>query len=164
MRAMARRNGRYTSPSAGLIDMPEELSEPMLGALAGQWDKVFSQQIPALLKQHQQSILASVESLVSSFGAEAIKLGEAKKVLMLLPGIKAAAARVTNLQISRVIEEVSKQQMEISREVVPIVSSAMSATFQFMGGMSGTGTRNRMCAALKEGWFEKRLSKWFELL
>ena len=50
VQACCRRQGDYTSPSAGEISFNNQLAEPMLGSLAVAWDALFGTQLAQHLR------------------------------------------------------------------------------------------------------------------
>jgi hypothetical protein len=150
MRALARRSGRYNSPSVGLIDFSEEMCEPLMGTLAPAWERVFSVHLPSLLKAYCLDAVSSVSAALSAFQREAEHLGEGSKMAF-LGQLRVALTRIAQLWIEKSLEEVTKRQMDISRECVPVIQKALDPHFLQMGNVTGQGSRNRMCEMLKAG-------------
>lgn len=51
-RATCKRNGMYSSPTAGMINFNEELSEPVYRLLSVNWDNFFAVQVTKILGKY----------------------------------------------------------------------------------------------------------------
>lgn len=74
-RATCRRNGMYSSPTAGMINFNEELSEPVYRLISVNWDNFFAVQVTKILGEYATKIQAALSLFNSDLGQKLAMLG-----------------------------------------------------------------------------------------
>ena len=148
--ATARRNGVFNSPAAGVIDMNQELLDPMERAFSTDWEQVVVSRVKAKLdsceaemKQLLTTLVASIHSQMASTGLEHARLA---------PMIT-TASRGCSITVRRsfqvMLDTANKAQQEFSRDLLPQIQAQMHTSYaSTMSVRGGSGTFNRMKTAM----------------
>ena len=135
-KAICRRNGVYTNPQ-GPHDWNTALSDPMLKAIAGGWERTFSRRSPAALAAFARNAHNLLKALHHEINERALKVGLA------LPGLDTLRMQLETYEhtfkdlATATIEVINTQQKDINREFVPVIGRAMVAGYDACANESG---------------------------
>ncbi|KAK4908265.1 hypothetical protein LTR49_022820 [Elasticomyces elasticus] len=143
-KATVRRNGVFTSASAGPRDFNGDLTEPLYKQLASTWEKAFQRRLPHILQSFTRAgsdllrkFHATVADRCRQKGHGVARIGLLQNQLQAYQAIFADLATV-------MIASINEGQREINREFTPVIAAAMQAAYDACTSESGPGQYNRM--------------------
>lgn len=129
--AVVRRNGVYTSGSAGEIDFNQELCDPMEKEFSTDWQSVLDSTIRRMLNEIERGILqlcADVsQSLASNFRASGV---DASRLTIMVNTANRSAISALKVLFQQMGVVAVDAQRELSRTLLPAVQSQMLSTYQ----------------------------------
>ncbi|MCJ1248606.1 hypothetical protein MMC30_005824 [Trapelia coarctata] len=143
-KAVCRRYGVYSN-AQGPHDWNTALAEPMIKVIAGGWDRTFSRRTPTVLS----GLPRSAHNLLRAFHKEI-----EQKTGAILPGLHVLQQQLQVYeQVFQDLEDTTKKELnsrqkDINREFVPVIQTAMTEAYDICEAERGTGSYNRMKAAL----------------
>lgn len=148
--AVARRDGVFTSKSAGAIDLNQELCDPMEKEFSTEWQSVLDSTIRRLLAESEQKILQLATSACQSFaqglrsnGVAADRLGN------MLNTANRSATTALKASFAQMRSIARDAQRELSRELLPAVQEKMKSSYTSVrNAQGGPGCFERMKGAM----------------
>ncbi|KAK4895594.1 hypothetical protein LTR27_006377 [Elasticomyces elasticus] len=143
-KATVRRNGVFTSASAGPRDFNGDLTEPLYKQLASTWEKAFQRRLPHILQSFTRAgsdllrkFHATVADRCRQKGHGVARIGLLQNQLQAYQAIFADLATV-------MIASINEGQREINREFTPVIAAAMQEAYDACTSETGPGQYNRM--------------------
>lgn len=148
--AVARRNGVFTSGSAGAVDFNQELCDPMEKEFSTDWQAILDSTIRKMLNEIERNILqlcADVsQSLASNFRASGVDANRLTSMVNTANRSAISALKALFQQMGAVAVDA---QRELSRTLLPAVQSQMEPAYQaVLNVQGGSGTYMRMKDAM----------------
>ena len=148
--AVARRDGVYTSKSAGAIDLNQELCDPMEKEFSTEWQAVLDSTIRRLLAESERKIFQLATSACQSFaqtlrsnGVAADRLGN------MLNTANRSATTSLKASFAQMGSIARDAQRELSRELLPAVQQKMKSSYTSVrSSQGGPGVFERMKGAM----------------
>lgn len=119
-KATMRRNGYYSSPAAGMVDMNESLIEPFFRLLSINWEQFFGSKIQSILQNHEQAVLKLIQKSCTDF-AQVLCFDQGQSVVsqerLDRTRVHIFSDLSRKLQASRetMVEVLQKEQREVNR-------------------------------------------------
>jgi len=151
--AVARRDGVYTSLSAGAIDFNQELCDPMEKEFSTEWQSVLDSTIGRLLSEAEKTILQLCTSAGQSFAQSLRSQGvDATRLTGMLNAANRSAISGLRNSFRQMATVAVSAQRELSRELLPAVQEKMKSSYQAVNVVErGAGTFMRMKGAMERG-------------
>ncbi len=156
MRATANRGGRYSSPTAGEIDLIQDLAKPVITKAMDPWKAFFERDLPILTRQVSDALRRSVDKYGASLTAAGAGDSELGNVLSkLLPDLVADVSESVEAALvvaqKKLSGEIIRRQQELHSVSEQAISAAMSSVFSRAAAERGTGMKGRMLRTLEVG-------------
>ena len=148
--AVTRRDGVYTSKSAGAIDLNQELCDPMEKEFSTEWQTVLDSTIRRMLAESEKKILDLATSACQSFAQSLRSHGVAADRLgnMLNTANRTCTTALKN-SFTQMRATARDSQRELSRELLPAVQEKMKSSYSaVLGAPRGGGVFERMKTAM----------------
>lgn len=111
--------------TTGPIDFNADLSNPLIKMIAGDWERIFTHQIPQVMHSYLQKCFTSIEKFHLQIEDYAKEAGKGLALLGILErqlGMYEQHAR----QVSEeALNQIQTTQRDINREFAPVVMNAM---------------------------------------
>mmetsp|Transcript_14818 Transcript_14818/g.32186 ORF Transcript_14818/g.32186 Transcript_14818/m.32186 type:complete len:794 (-) Transcript_14818:1105-3486(-) len=148
--AVAKRDGVYTSISAGAIDFNQELCDPMEKEFSTEWQAVLDSSIRRLLSAAEKSIFQLCTSAGQSFAQSLRSNGvDAVRLTSMLNTANRSAITALKASFGQMGTVAVNAQRELSRELLPAVQEKMKSSYQSVNQVvRGTGSFMRMKGAM----------------
>ncbi|KAL7529808.1 hypothetical protein ACHAXR_004427, partial [Thalassiosira sp. AJA248-18] len=166
--AVARRDGVYTSKSAGAIDFNQELCDPMEKEFSTEWQSVLDSNIKRLLRDAEITVAQLCTSAGQSFAQSLRSNGvDAARLTNMLNTANRSAVSALKSKFGQMATVAVNAQRELSRELLPAVQEKMKSTYASVNHVpKGSGTFMRMKGAMASnsqhavcGMFDDALKK-----
>mmetsp|Transcript_8989 Transcript_8989/g.17921 ORF Transcript_8989/g.17921 Transcript_8989/m.17921 type:complete len:1419 (-) Transcript_8989:154-4410(-) len=148
--AVARRDGVYTSKSAGAVDFNQELCDPMEKEFSTEWQSVLDSTIRRLLAESERKILDLSTSACQSFAQSLRSNGVAADRLgNMLNTANRSATTALKTSFTQMRSIARDAQRELSRELLPAVQEKMKSSYTAVkSAQGGPGVFERMKGAM----------------
>ncbi len=149
-KAVTRRDGVYTSPSAGAVDFNQELCDPMEKEFSTEWQSVLDSTIRRLLAESETKILAlatsACQSFAQSLGSNGVAADRLGNMLNTANRSTTTALKTSFTQMRTIARDA---QRELSRELLPAVKEKMKSSYEAARtAPGGSGVFERMKGAM----------------
>ncbi|KAL3911926.1 MAG: hypothetical protein SGILL_007090, partial [Bacillariaceae sp.] len=148
--ATVRRDGVYTSGSAGAIDMNQELCDPMEKEFSAEWQQIMDGALNGFLQDAEKAVTAAftkiAQAVVSSFAEAGMDRGRLQTMANTANRTCSTAIRVAFEGMRKVA---SDSQRELNRSLLPAVKGNMIAGYHAAtNAPGGPGRYNRIKGAM----------------
>ncbi len=141
--AVVRRDGSFTNAN-GQHDFNEQLTEPIIRHVAGQWEKIFCRRLAPVLS----GLFSNGSTLLTKFHDEvanrAVKNGASFAAFQMLKQQIPVYKETLKDASASVKDEITTKQRDINREFVPAIKDSMPDVYSTCLIESGPGQFNRM--------------------
>jgi hypothetical protein len=144
-RATCRRNGMYSSPTAGMINFNEELSEPIYRLISVNWDNFFAVQLQKILTDYSNQVQSALSAFNVALGQKLAMLGvEPDRIEKNLTHQQLHFKKKLENMIQQLLrEDIQAEQREANRLITPEVQACMTPCYTHCGEECGTGCYQR---------------------
>ncbi|KAL3913266.1 MAG: hypothetical protein SGILL_006560 [Bacillariaceae sp.] len=129
--ATVRRDGVYTSGSAGPIDMNQELCDPMEKEFSAEWQQIMDGALMGFLREAEVSVTAAFTKVAQAVVNALAECGMERSRLQTMAN---TANRTTTTAIRVAFEDMRKvatdSQRELNRSLLPTVTERMKGGYQ----------------------------------
>lgn len=144
--AVCRRYGSFGSRARGLVDFNGELSNPLIEAIAVEWERTFTSLIPPVIQKYSQRFVTAIEKFHSQIQDRGSQGG--KELLPLELDILGKQLAMYEQQammiVDDTIQQIASMQRDINREFTPIIKAFMAPAYDLCVGERGVGAYFRM--------------------
>lgn len=144
-KAVCSRQGVYTSPAYGSIDLNEQLSEPLVSSITLMWKEVFSDKLFCCLKSFSNAVWRRLDLFFQTLKDQLQKLNiDAERFdFIRKQQMEEWSAELRNFILDQ-NEYIKNRQREISRILTPDIQRSMSQAYTACDQERGPGSFNRM--------------------
>jgi hypothetical protein len=148
--ATARRNGVYTSPSAGAIDTNQELCDPMEKEFSVDWQRIMDTQIRINLLDCEKKIQTLCSEINLAIASEFENEGMDKnRTTSMSSTAGRGCSNAVKQSFSEMRRHATETQRNLNRSLLPIVQAQMIESYtNTMNATAGTGRFSRMKDAM----------------
>ncbi|KAI5795262.1 hypothetical protein EDC01DRAFT_654675 [Geopyxis carbonaria] len=144
-KAIVRRNGAYTNGN-GHHNFNERLAEPVVKAIATNWERVFARRVPSLLNNFAYETLEAIARFHDSVCQKAGPHHAAR--LDLLAGQITTWADALKSEAAEILATIHDAQREVSRSYIPQIEATMHRAYRICTQEVGPGQFVRMKDAM----------------
>jgi hypothetical protein len=162
-RATCKRNGMYSSPTAGMINFNEELSEPVYRLLSVNWDNFFAVQVTKILGEYAAKVQAALSLFNVGLGRKLALLGVDPERISMYQELSSTQLLTTRYAIDKNLthqqlhfkkkldtmiqqlqkEDIQNEQRAANRLITPEVQACMTSCYAHCGEECGSGCYQR---------------------
>lgn len=148
--AVVRRDGVYTSGTAGAVDFNQELCDPMEREFSTEWQSVLDSTIRRLVADAEKSITLLSTETGQRFAQTLRGNGlDAARLTSMLNTANRSAITALKGHFAQMSGTATNAQRELSRELLPQIKERMKSTYEAVLGVPrGSGTFDRMKGAM----------------
>ncbi|KAI1780219.1 hypothetical protein F4818DRAFT_437499 [Hypoxylon cercidicola] len=148
-KAIVRRDGIYGG-AKGLRDFNQELFEPISRNLATGWERTFQRRVPAYLDEFGTVTQAKLKEFHEAVQAGVRQRGKNVSGLATLSSQALVHMRTLERLTSALRTTITGLQREVNRKFTPVICTAMKHVYNICAGERGSGSYNRMKAAMRD--------------
>ncbi|ORY18048.1 hypothetical protein BCR34DRAFT_474147 [Clohesyomyces aquaticus] len=148
-KAVVRRDGVYTSASAGSRDFNAELVSPITKRLANSWERAFQSRLPKTLQNYTHDASKILYEFHSRIEERAQQNGLALANLQLLKNQIVTWEGVLNTFSIDLVNSMHELQREANREFTPTIINLMQTAYEACTDERGPGSFKRMKAFME---------------
>lgn len=154
LRAVCRRDGVFEG-STGRHDLPKDLCNPILNAIAGAWAEFFGEHLTLILQSHSDSLLSAGSSFsqrLSSRLGDVLKENQALQNMLddQFTSTERLFREMVNHARDRISERIDKDRRELYESIRTQVRNNMRVAFEESAHQAGTGMKVRMISILSD--------------
>ncbi|KAF2471415.1 uncharacterized protein BDR25DRAFT_223354 [Lindgomyces ingoldianus] len=149
-KAIVRRDGVYTSSSAGLWDFNTELSDPIIKRLANSWERAFQNRLPKILQNYSRDSGKILHRFHDTIEERARQNGVGLANLQLLKNQIYTCENLFAEFCSVLVNSMNELQRDANREFTPTIVTLMRDAYEACTEEHGAGSFKRMKAYMED--------------
>jgi hypothetical protein len=147
--AICRNRGRFISSTRGLLDLPQQLAEPVLNTVAMEWHEFFSDKLAQVLQTGQARLLSAARDHAATFRDKVCGRLAAGSVVRndtqrLVETTEKVLREEVDLARERAEERIEQVRSGLHGRIPDRVRATMRPAFEKASNESGTGMARRI--------------------